>query len=88
VVLFMGQTERLSVRTEGDHANLMLIGASDVIRATLLPDTSEKSYRVNTSLDNYVSVALVMCDVRHNLRHPEVHLSSEHSYVFVMSDAA
>jgi hypothetical protein len=65
----------------------MVVGVSDVIRATLLPNTSEKGYRVNTSLGNYVSVALVTCDVRHNLRLREVHLSSEHSCVLVMSDA-
>jgi len=33
----MGQTEHLSWRTEDDHANLMLVGVSDVIRATHLP---------------------------------------------------
>jgi hypothetical protein len=86
----IGTTERLSERNEEYHANLRLAGVSAMIRATCLPNTSEKCCRLNTSLANYsyVSVELVMCDVRHNLRHPEVHLSSEHSYVFVMSDAA
>jgi len=68
----MGQTKRLSGRTVGDHGYLRLVGVSVATRATLLPNTGEKSYRVNTSLGNYVSVALVMCDARHNLQHPEV----------------
>lgn len=86
----MRQTERLSGRTEDDHASLRVVGVSAVLRASRLPNTSTsvKSYRLNTSLGNYVSVAFVMCNVRHNLKHPEVQLSSQISCVFVMSDAA
>jgi len=39
----MGQTERLPGRNEGDHANLRVFGVSAAIRATLLPNKSEKS---------------------------------------------
>jgi hypothetical protein len=79
----MEQFERFCGGTEDDHENLRLVGVSAVIRATRLPNTSEKRYRLNR-----MSVALVVCNVRNRLRRPKARLSSQYSRVFVLSDAA